>query len=212
MKSFKQFLTEEAEESFDGGKPFKSRIVRRPTAQSIDPAFRALDLSTEYANFPSDQSATERYVNVAKEIHKLESSENPNERSYYNWWMDVVEDPGLRNRDKIRELRKISGYLVAAKRGELFPAAITQDATELKPRKLNLSTTLFKDPEQRKKPGGKLVPLSGEAEELHTALGNIPHYREVLERPEQTTIIPSASVKSKILNITRPFHVTPSHY
>ncbi len=149
MKSFKQFLTEESEESFDGGKPFKSRIVRRPTAQSIDPAFRALDLSTEYANFPSDQSTTDTYVNVAKEIHKLGSSENKNEREYYNWWMDVVEDPGLRNRDKIRELRKISGYLLAAKRGELLPAAITPDTTELKPRKINLPTTLFKDPNER---------------------------------------------------------------
>ena len=154
-----------------------------------------------------------RSVNVAKNIHRLESTENANERAYYNWWRDILEVPGMKNRDRIKELRKVAGYLVSAKRGELLnPASVTKDATELEPRKTRLSTRLFKDPEERSKPGGGLVPLSGKADELYQALRNIPHYREVLEKPAPTIITPSASAKSNVVNITRPPHITPSQY
>jgi len=208
MKTFKQFLTESEEYEGGHGEPHKFRIVRRPTPRSIDPAFKALDLSNQYVNFPISQSKTDTYVNVARDIERLSDSDNPTEHMHFNMWMDTLEDPGISNRQRIKELRKIAMKLVADKRKELQPAEFTKDATELKPRNLKLSTRLFKNgrdvedlPENLPKGFTRMTPSE---ESLYLAMRNIPHYREVLEKPEPKTIIPSASAKSKVLNVRKP--------
>lgn len=120
MKSFKQFLME-------------SNEPIRPSKLSSDPAFKALDLSTEFAAFPRQISNSDFLQSFGDQIEKFKN--DPMHRGTYNEWKWALETKDLSPSERLEAMMGIAKSHVERAQSKLdSPLQGARDATLPKPR------------------------------------------------------------------------------
>jgi hypothetical protein len=126
MKSFKEFLIEQEVNS--------SKLSR-------DPAFKALELTSDFAAFPRDISDSELLKNYAEGIEKVKDL--PDYSSWYKDWVGTMNSKDLTPAQRLESLLSIARGHIDSEQMRLDYPMIDFDKSRFKPTR----DIFYKDPE-----------------------------------------------------------------
>ncbi len=101
----------------------------------MDPAFKASDLSNEFAAFSKEMSDSDFLQSFATQIEELK--DNPAYRGTYNEWKYVLNNPSSSPTERLESMLAVARSNVDRQQKLLDnPAATIDDATQAKPRSI----------------------------------------------------------------------------